>query len=245
MPSLKDSVQEFKKLKNEPLKTKVEYIFTYYWIPILVFAVLLVILISQIIHLSSAKETVLSGHCINAAAESIDAEQFIANFAASFEIDTEENEISILTSQFLPGASYDSYVTNQLITAKIAAKSLDFIAADSETLLLYAYQETFCDLRTVLSPAQLQKFCNYFLYMDSAKIGNQDVQTNQPPVYPNPTDPENMQQAIPFAVLIPADSEFAKLYYPDADSPIAIAIVATAPNSDFAVSFLDYITITT
>ena len=241
MPSFKDSLGEFQKLKNEPLKTKLEYIFTYYWIPILVVAVLLVVLISQIIHLTSVKETVLSGHCINATAESADADKFIADFAISLGVDSEKSEISILTSQFLPSASYDSYVANQLITAKIATKSLDFIVADPETLLLYAYQESFCDLCKVLSPAQFQKFTDHFLYMDSAQITNPDIQSSQSSVYPDPTAPNSMQQAVPFAVQIPPDSEFAQLYYPDADSPIAIAVLDNAPNPTLAVSFVDYI----
>jgi len=241
MPSLTNSVQEFKKLKDEPLKTKVEYIFTYYWIPILAFVILIAILISQIIHFSNAKETILSGHCINATGDSSGAAQFVATFAESSGIDTASSEISIVTSQFSPGASYDSYVANQLITAKIAAKSLDFITADFENLLPYAYQEAFIDLRAIMSKEQMQTMSAYFLYMDLAVIEKLETTNDQPPVYPDPTAPENMSHPIPFAVVIPANSEFAKLYYPHRDDAIALAVVSTAPNPTLTVSFVDYI----
>ena len=122
---------EFKKIKNESLKVKLEYIFTYYWLPIVIAAVLLVTLVSQVIHFATQKEIVLSGHCINAVFEQAQSEQLLNDVFQKMNINQGTGEIAFSNSLLSSEDLYSIVTTHQLIAAKIASKYLDFLAVNT------------------------------------------------------------------------------------------------------------------
>lgn len=229
---------EFHKLKNESLKVKLEYIFTYYWIPILTVAALLVILVSQMIHFATRKEAVLSGHFINAIFEQEDSERFLSDVSSKMNIEEKTSEISLSNSLLSSDDPYSMMAAHQLITAQIAAKSLDFLVGDIDTLSQYAYDESFLDIRTVLSTEQTAVLSPYFLFIDRAII-EQISQSGEPPKeFPDPTKPETMKKPMPFAVQIPENSEFDNVYFAQTTKAIAIAIICNGPNPTGAAQFI-------
>lgn len=239
MPSFNESIQEFKKLKNESLKTKIEYIFTYYWIPLLIFTILMIVLISQILHFTSKKETVLSGHCINA--YYTDSQQYMTGFSEYCGIQTDSQQVSVTTTSLSTDDAYADYVSNQLITAKIASKSLDFLTGDSQTLLQYAYQETFYDLNTILSAEQIQKLSDYFLYMDYTLVQQTETSSDMITQFPDPKSPDQMKMPIAFAIEISDGSAFDQIYYPHTNDLCGIGIIVNSPNLQNTICFIEYL----
>lgn len=69
MTSTEAAIFQLKNLKGKPLKQKLEHIFTYYWIPILVTTAFLIFAISYIVYIATMKDSALSVICINAFAE--------------------------------------------------------------------------------------------------------------------------------------------------------------------------------
>jgi hypothetical protein len=238
MSYFQDFLYEFRKLKNEGWKAKVSYILTYYWIPIVVILVLLAVLISQVIHFATKKEVALSGHWINAVFEQADSEKFLADATAELGIDSNTCKIAFSNSLLTDGDKHSEVATHQLIAAKIASQSLDFLVADTQFLVQYAYDESFCDLRTVLSTQQIQSLSPYFLYVDQSLIGSAVTTNTLPSQFPDPTAPEKMKKPVPFAIQIPKGSAFDQVYYGHTKKPAAIAILCNAPNMDATGQFI-------
>ena len=238
MSTFKDSLTEFQKLKNESWRVKLEHIMTYYRLPILVILTVFAILISQIIHVTTMKETVLSGRCINAVFDSSASRQFLDKLSDELNIDESKSKLTLSHSLLSSEDIQNSIVTHQLITAEIAANSLDFLISETQTLLQYAYDETFADLRTILSPKQTEALSPYFLYIDMALVNSFDYTSDQAPQFPDPTAPEAMEMPIPFAVQIPENSTFDQVYFSHTSKAMAIAIVCNAPNPANAAQFI-------
>ncbi len=131
MTSKEAIIQQLKNLKGKPLKQKVEHIATYFWQPILIALVLLIGIGSFVVHLITAKDTLLYVNCINSFAEHDAAQTYLDAFADDAGIDRSEFEVQItvnfsLDQQDLAGA----YNTAQAIAAQIAAGSMDVMAGD-------------------------------------------------------------------------------------------------------------------
>ena len=228
---------EFAKIKNESLKVKLDYIFSYYWIPMLIALLLIFTLIPEIIYLATQKETVLSGHCIDAVFELEDSEQFIKDVSSKLGIDESKEEFALTTSLLITEDLEGVIATHQLISAQITSRSLDFLSGDPKVLLQYAYDACFYDLRTVLSAEQSAALSPYFLYID--ETFERVVEPGaQPADFPDPTKPEEMEKPVPFAVQIPESSDFDRVYFGDTDELSAIAIIRNAPNTTAAIEFL-------
>ena len=232
LTEFKKSLEEFKKLKNESTKVKLDYIATYYWIPILAAVILLVIVISQVVHFTTAKDMALSGRFINANADETLSQKYIQRVSKTLGIDEGESEISLSNSFLSADDMQSTLATRQLIAAEAAAKSLDFLIGDMQLLLEYAYDEYFTDIRTILSQEQIARLSPYFLYMDQ---GYTPSDAN----FPDPTAPEIMKKPIPFALRIPEGSIFDLTYYAHTEDLVGIAALSNAQNRENIAKFID------
>ena len=238
MPFYENYINEFKKLKNESLKVKLGYILTYYWIPIVIVLFVLVFLISQIIHYATMKDDALSIHCINAAYQQQDSRQFLSEVTQKLGIDSSTSEIAFANTPLSRDDVYTQFAIHQQITAKLTARSMDFLVSDVLFLLQYAYSESFCDIRTILSAEQADALAPYFLYMDAALVDIFASSAEEMPQIPDPTAPEKMEDPVPIALQIPEGSVFDNVYYSHTENVIAIAAVKNAPNLANAIRFL-------
>ena len=224
--------EEFHKLKGESIQVKLEYIATYYWIPILSVVILLAIVISQVIHFSTAKDIALSGHFINANPDKTLSQEYVQYVSKTLDIDESKSEISLSNCFLYADDIQSALATHQLIAAEVAAKSLDFLIADPQLLLEYAYDEYFTDIRTILSEEQIARLSPYFLYIDQAHIASNTD-------FPDPTAPEAMTTPIPFALRIPEGSALDLAYYAHTESLIGISVLSNAQNTENTAKFID------
>ena len=123
----------------------------------------------------------------------------------------------------------------------MATQSLDIISADKENILRYSYQDVFLDLSQLLSPEAIKKLEPYFIYVDQDFLRNMEPFSNQPPQYPDFTDPGNMKEPVPVALILPPDWEITQILSPLGETDIAIGLVANANNTGNAVQFINYI----
>lgn len=241
MTSTEAMIYQLKNLKGKPFKQKVEHIVTYFWLPILVTVGILFVSISYIVHLATLKETALNVICLNTYGDTALANAYVNDFAIDAGIDLEEYEVFISTDLTLDDQDLNTaYNTAQVIVAQVAAHSVDMIAGDLATATRYFYQEMFWELDEILSPEQQEKYAEYFLYADMAVIRQLQQELVESPVFPDPTKPEEMAEPVAVALRVPMESGFKENCYTYWKTDIAVGIVATAPNLENVLAFLDY-----
>lgn len=241
MTSTEAMIYQLKNLKGKPLKQKLEHIFTYFWMPIVVVVAVLGLTVSYIVHLATVKDPGLTVTCINAHAGSSQVEAYITEFAQQAQIDLEQYEVRLSTDMVITEDLMDSYETIQALTAQIGAGAIDVIVSDLQTLSWYIYQGAFADLTQALNSEQQAEYAQYYLYMDMAVLEKLETLTEETVEYPDPTKPEPMEEPVPVALLLPENAQFQQLCYPYNPGEVAVSILRNSRNHDNAISFLDYI----
>ena len=242
MTSTEAIIYQLKNLKGKPLWQKLEHIFTYFWIPILVILVVLVFGISYIVHISTMKDQALNVTCLNSFVDSTATDTYVQEFAEVAGIDLKESEVQISTDLYISDEdSLGSYETVQIMVAQIASQSIDVVASDLSTLTRYFYHDYFGELTQFLTPEQQERYADRFLYMDMAMLRKLDEVTEEELVYPDPSDPGAMMEPVPVALAIPAEGDFMTLCYPYHRGTVAVGIIVNSQNVANARVFLDYI----
>ncbi len=228
--------KELKNLKGKPLKDKLEHIATYYWIPI-VTVVALAVFVGFISHqISTKKETVLFGYCINAS-ENQHSVNFPKEFAAHAQIGEDQEALIIPNLRTTDVAFGD---TMQALSVHVAAADVDFIATDIETARTLVQTDFFCDLSEKLTDEQLQKLSPYLLYAERKELPADNSPNTQAPPLPKLAKADELTDPVPVALNLKTDSLLSKAYtFPEGD--LVLLIMHNAPHMDMLQSFLDYI----
>lgn len=240
MTSREAAIYQLKKLKGQPLKKKISYILTYFWIPITVVLAAVVLLVSLIVHWTTLKPTVFTLGCINSIADQTVVNSYLQDFAQTQGIDTDEHQV---TSQmfFIGQGTEEDYQSLQVFSVMLIAGDLDVVAADSNAIVRYAYQEAFTDVRKLLTAEQMDALAPHLLYIDVSLLDQMNEFSEEVPAYPDPTKPAEMEQPVPIAIMLQPDWEFVKACYPYTYGDAAVGFVSNAKNSINAEAFVQYI----
>ena len=245
MTSREMMIFQLKKLKGKPYKEIIEYILSYYWIPIVIGVVSAVLLISIIVTHVTRKEPALTVCCINSAADQEASKAYGEQFAKDAGIDLSENEIRIITNlNIMDPDAIASYQSAQTLLAMIASESLDVIVSDQATILKCAYADYCADLSQLLTEEQLERYQQFLLYMDReylSQVQNAQVLDGYELAFPDPTKQDKMGQPIPVALILPADSEFVKLFFPHIREDTAFSVAVNAQNLPLVLRLLEYV----
>lgn len=232
------AIQQLKALKGKPLKDKLKHIFTYYKLPIIAIVLVMMIAVSFVSQLASAKHTVLHVYCLDALVAQDKEETFLLDISQAVGIDQEKEQIEITAKQ----NPQDELYEGEALAAQIMGGMIDVLALPEDISLQWLYQDVFADLSEMLTADQLRAYEDMLLYVDGAVLEKMDhlSQQENPLQFPDPTKPEEMEDPIPVAVRVLDGSEFADVFFSNQQS-IVIGIVANAPNPENAVFFVDYV----
>lgn len=251
--------QQQQKLKDRPLKEKLQYFWDYYKIHTVVFLVVVIFLITMIRDILSAKDCAFYGIMLNAVNLSGDSMESAFGEYAGLDLDTYECLIDTdSTLSYRTATQFDMAISQKLI-ALVQTKDLDVLVLDTEVCNNYANSEMLLDLTTVYTDSELQKYENYLYYVDKAQIDRANEDSN----YTNEalislsesgtfTDddilkeaethrhPENMEHPIPVGIFI-EDSPFVqKTEAYDILKPV-FGISATTTRPDTAKKYLEFL----
>lgn len=233
--------EEWRKLKDKPLKDKLVHIGTYYWPHILVGGFLLVLAVSTIVTVVTKKDPALQGYFLSTTQRedaAVDLSQAFSEYAG---IDTEKYDVTLTPSSFAVSGSTDMGIADsQIIMSQTAAGALDILCCDVGTVLDYAYSEYFRDLREVLTPAQLEAWEDNLLYIDQTVLDTINEGMELEYTLPDPAAPEQMENPVPVALCIPESSGLWDSFTFLSQSP-AIGIIINSQHPETAVQFLEYI----
>ncbi len=255
--------EQQKKLKGQGFKAHWEYFWEYYKIHTLV-AVCAIILIATLVHdIKDSKPYGFYAVAINSTASA--AQDILEKeFAEYSGINTTEFDCYIDTTQSYNLQMIDelTIATSQKIMANMAASELDVMVADSTVFTHYANQETFLDLRTVLSASELDELSDRLVYVDQGYLdylnsdeyqhyistGEYDAENKYAVIadaynkdFTMPTsDPNEMQSPIPVGITVADSAALSNAgAYRGADPVAGIVINTTRP--EISVAFLNYL----
>lgn len=240
MTSRESAIYQLKKLKGQPLKKKVSYILTYFWIPITVVIATIIFSVSLIVHWATLKPTAFTLCCINSIADPASVDSYLGDFAQACDIDTDEYS---LTSQmiYLGQGMESDYQNAELFSVMMIAGDLDVVAAEDTILVRYAYQDAFVDLSERVTSEQMDALAPYLLYIDASLLEEMSEFSEETPTYPDPTKPEEMKQPVPVAIMLQPEWNLAKVCYPYTHGDTAVSLTTNSKNSDNAQAFLQFV----
>jgi hypothetical protein len=238
--------EEREALKNGTWKQRISYYWLYYKWYVIVAAAILVFIVSFVHNILTRKEDAFAAAFINAWAQEGE-EDYLQAFAQEAGIDLNEYQINMDSYLYITQGSLDqtTMVTTQKVMVYIASSSLDVLAADETTFQSYGYSEALADLRTLLTPAQLERYQPYFYYID-AKVQEKKIALEEQSgsseglIYPDPTKPELMEDPVPVAVFI-NNSPSLQQAYTFSEDDVPMGIVVNSPRQQTAIAFLDYV----
>ncbi len=240
--------EERKSIKQGTLKQKLEYFWGYYKWDVIIWIVALSLVVVYVHTIVTRKDTAFYALFINNVSLSEDnGESYVQKFADHIGIDTDKYEVTLDNSVFLDLTSLDeeTYASTQRINTLISVGEVDILGADIGVFKAYAYLDYMTDLRTVLSPEQLETYSPYFFYVDREVMKFQEeARSSQKEVsitYPDHTKPEEMQDPVPVGILLDNVSEEFTQNYMFSDTTGVIGFVKNARHMDTALIFLDYI----
>lgn len=211
-------------------------------------AFLLALAINLVVSIATNQDasfTALLVNCVQREQSSTLAE----DFAAYAQIDTEEQgPVNLDTSIMLSEEQSEQNVQLlQVIVARIAARDIDAMAANTENFELYAYNTggLFCDLREQMDEAALDALEGNLFYIDQAfeeyiteNAGNPEViETLE---FPDPFAPEKMEEPIPVGIRIDSCKAFSD-DYSCGSAAVYMGIVNNAQHPALAVKLAEYL----
>lgn len=249
MPVMDEFKEERAAMKHGTPQQKFSYFVEYYKWHVVAGVVILAFLISVIHHMLTDKDTAFYAAYINVLPLG-SSEEHIQAFAeyAGIDMDTYELMIDDTLYLSLDTPSQDSMATSQKLMAYLAAGEIDVFLSDETIIQQYAYNESFYDLRDILSQEQIDRYEPYFFYMDQAVAeaihdarNDPNYDYNQSPVIPDPKDPDAMERPIPVGISLDNAGSLSELYYFGDDCPGIIAVAVTSSRSDTAAKYIDYL----
>ena len=161
-------------IKDKPFKEKMAYFWYYYKIHTIVGIFLLILLAVFIKDRVNNKEYAYTCTLVNAVPVN-EATGFMDEFVATTDIDTSKY-IAYLDDQVqfsFEGYDQTSMAMMQKFVAMVYAGDIDNVVMEHDLFTNYANNEAFIDLRTVLTPEEIEKYEDYFFYIDYDNLGNE------------------------------------------------------------------------
>lgn len=247
MPVMDEFREERRAIKNGTLKQKFAYFLDYYKWPVIIGIIVVAAAASFLYQLATNRDTALYAVLLNGSSKEFLAEEteYTSDFAEYAGIDEKEYQILYDTSIHIGDGAADEYNSVQKLMVYIAAADLDVMVSDPDSLLRYAYQQNFYDLRDILSEEQLARYADSFYYIDLAVAKAHEAANNANnydyiPVYGDPHHPEDMEEPVPAGIFLPQDCPLLENYYFPGNE-LAVCVLINTQHPETALQFLDYL----
>ena len=171
-------MDEFKKeresIKTAPFNKKIEYVWNYYWVQILIVVGLILTIAGVFFVVTNRKEPVLSGIYVNCDKADYVNGELVEAFIEEKGIDLEEEELYFVTNlTYKTDGEVSSGSTNkdttQALTIYHESGTMDFVVSQREVMEELALKNYFADLADVLTEEQYTALEPYFISFDNSK----------------------------------------------------------------------------
>lgn len=171
-------MDEFKKeresIKDASLKKKLEYLWNYYWVQILIVAGFVLTIVGVFSVVTNKKESVLNGIYVNCYNADYVNGDLIEEFVEEQGIDLKKQEVYFvtdLTYRLDDGMTSGSAnkQTTQALTIYHESGTMDFVVAQKEIMEELALKNYFADLGDILTDEQYKAWESYFISFPNSK----------------------------------------------------------------------------
>lgn len=246
MPVMDEFKEERAALKNGTPKEKLSYFWCYYKWHVVAAAAIIGFVVSMAVSILNSKENALYAAIVNTV-ELPPAAEYPAAFAEYAGIDTQTYDILFdTTMRFGDSMDQDTLASSQKLMTYLAAGELDVFVGDDTAINQYAYNETFYDLRDILTAEQLEQYEPYFYYLDQTLLDALNEAKNSPDYdytsftqRPDPKDPGAMDQPVPVGLYLNTAASFLESYYYSGD--VVLAVPVNSDRLENALKFIDYV----
>lgn len=248
MPVMDEFREEREAIKNATPKEKWDYFWEYYKWYVIGGAAIIFLLIIFIRDMVNKKDWIFYGAFINSYAYEESSEAFLNDFVELAQLDTENYSVMFDTSYSINIGTYDE-VTNssaQKLLVNMTAAEMDFVIADETTFGQYATIDTFMDVRTIFTEEELEKYQDYFYYVDMAEVdriteGNLSAayDSYQGVTYDH-TKPEDMETPVPVAIYIDSSEKLNNAYV-FKEEAVVLGIPLNTNHLNTTLMFIDYL----
>ena len=246
--TIRESIKaQWESVKDKSTKEKLAYFWEYYGFRTVLILCIVSLAIYFAVDVITQKEYAYTGIFFGSKAQE-SADNYLADFARMEAIDTEEYEITV---QSLLDIRLDGQVTEELyqtiatFTALVETNMVENIGAETNLFLYYSYLGYTADLRTLLTPEQLDTLAPHLIYMDAALIAEQQNTGEAPTIdyknFPDPKDPDAMIDPVPVGIDLAAASEAFRNAYTFTSDSIALGICSTTEKTETAINFILYV----
>ncbi len=170
--SVNDEIREQRqKLKGQGFKAHLEYFWDYYKIHTIVAVIVIIFIVTLVRDILNNKPYALNVLMVNS--QGMETQNYLQDgFVEYAGIDTSTEAVLVDTSSNVFTSSLDSttIATSEKIMALIAASELDVFVSDPSVAYHYASQDTFMDLRDVMTAEELNKYSDRLFYVDGAYV---------------------------------------------------------------------------
>lgn len=176
------------------------------------------------------------------------------------QIDPDKYQVYIDTSTTMSLDSQYDIANQEKMLAMMQAGIISAIAADTEAFEMYAQNEYFYDLESLLTAEELKKYGPYLYYTDAATFAdpnddtfyNEDKLTNPADLIINHRDPSTMEQPVAVGFILTEDNMLADAgyygYLSDSEydyqgypSDAVLGIPATNKEPELVIRFLEFL----
>jgi len=237
--------EERARMKEQPFKVRLAHFWHYYKWHVIVIAAALFFIGDYAYQLITAKDVVLQVGMLDCYSNTKDNEPYVQQIEELLAIDTKKEEVFLDNNYLITMES--EYTTLEILYVRLAAQELDVIMANEDIFNDYSLNDIYVDLRTVLSPEQLDYYEDSFYYIDYDLIENEDLYAVDETLKPledlsNHRSPEGMKKPIPVGIYVTGNEEFHQNYMFAGDTQEAVfGLAFYAEHPEYALQFLDFI----
>ena len=216
--------QQKKSLKNMSPKEKLAYFWDYYKIHTGVAIIVLTLIVVFTYQFVTSKDYAFYAVLVNARSTGTNyglSELWAEEFLEYAQIDPDKYQVSIDTSITMSLDSQYDIANQEKMLAMMQAGIISAIVADTEAFEMYAQNEYFYDLESLLTAEELEKYGPYLYYTDAATFAdpnddtfyNEDELTNPADLTINHRDPSTMGQPVAVGFILTEDNMLADADY--------------------------------
>lgn len=232
---------EREKLKNLHGLKKVQYIWDYYKLPIVVLCIFLYIITYSLYGHFTHKETVLYTALVNVSASESLTAQLSTDFLDFIDTDTSKETMQLYTGLYLtddetnPYHEY-TYASRMKILASIDGEQLDVVLMNKEAFDAFSQNGYLCDLMELLSDKDtvLLNECKPDLVTNTIILEDNSVDLQ--------FDPSITYQAVteehPFGLDMSQSGLIGKSMF---DDTVYLGIIANSPRKETAIDYIKYL----
>ena len=232
---------EREKLKNLHGLKKVQYIWDYYKLPIVVLCIFLYIITYSLYGHFTHKETVLYTALVNVSASESLTAQLSTDFLDFIDTDTSKETMQLYTGLYLtddetnPYHEY-TYASRMKILASIDGEQLDVVLMNKEAFDAFSQNGYLCDLMELLSDKDtvLLNECKPYLVTNTVILEDNSVDLQ--------LDPSITYQAVteehPFGLDMSQSGLIGKSMF---DDTVYLGIIAYSPRKETAIDYIKYL----